>query len=781
MGTRGSVHLSAFLIGFGSLIAQVLVMREMVVTFYGNEISIGVMLATWLLWTGLGSLGLGRLVGRLKRPGLWLGAALLVGAVLLVATVVGAQYLKVILRAKGQASLGQIRPFGMMLVSCLALLGPFCLVNGFLFPLACRAARETGAAGSVGSVYLLEAVGAAVGGGCYSFALVQWVNPLDMAAALAAIWFLAASCLGTEEWYPVSSWVFVVLGAVGMGSACGIATGAGANRALSIEAAYWRPLLLMATTDSLYGRVSVTGQSWSSKQRSLYENGTLAFSYPDPPAAESVAHLPMLEHPNPRRVLLLGGGPGVVEEILKHPPVEKLTYVELDPVAVEMVRREFPPAAAQALADRRVAVTLADGRAFLKRTPQRFDVIIAATGPPTTAQANRFYTLEFFREAARVLEPGGVFAFYASGGHDYIPDESRRLLASLYRTVAAAFPAVAVFPGAPCTFLASNAEGVVGYRLGLLDRRMQERGLRTSSVDVTVWEADLMGGRLEELQRVLTAEPPPALNRDLAPRCYYFEAQRWSAQQRSRRERAAPSWLDLGRLLGDIESRPALAPVALLGVVLVLSLAVPLARGRWRDGVLSFAVTSTGFGLMAMEFVVLLGFQVVCGYVYHYLGVLMAALMLGLALGAWAASGWLKRGAATWRRMQAVQAVICIYPMVLYGVMALESRMSFGAVSAAAGVLFGLLALIAGVVCGLQFPLATALHTRGASAAGTLYGLDLFGSCLGALAVSAVLATIFGLGGVCLMLSALGALGLVGVLAAGRGAQNRVDFPSGEG
>ncbi|MBM4042157.1 MAG: hypothetical protein FJ290_26980, partial [Planctomycetes bacterium] len=692
------MHIAVFAIGFCGVVAQVVVVREMVVTFYGNELCVGAMLGTWLFWTGLGSLGLGRLARRLKQPGVWLVATFGIMLVLLVATALGARYLKVALRAGEGASLGQIRPFGTMLASSLLLLGPFCLANGFLFPLACRAAEAAG--GTVGTVYLLEAAGAAVGGASYTFVLVH--------------------CLGLPGVFRQT------------------------------DSAYWRPLAVVASADSPYGRLTVTRQA-EGAQRTLYVNGVLAFSYPDPPVAEGVAHLPMLQHPEPRRVLLLGGGPGAVEEALKHPSVEKLTYVELDPLAVEMVRRHFPPGAANALGDRRVEVVLADGRAFVKDlgshlhlahsrhvrnedvTP-RFDVAISALGPPATAQANRFYTVEFFREVARVLEPGGVFAFQASGGHDYIPEESRRLLACLHGSLAAAFAHVIVFPGAPVTFLASNRDGVATHRLGVLDARMAQRGIATSYVDAHSWEADLVGGRLERLEQVVSA--PAERNRDLSPRCYYYEAQRWSAQQRARQPGARPPVFDLGRVLEFLDRYPFVAPLALLAIVAAISMAAPLARRRWRDGALAFSVASTGLIEMGVEFTVLLGFQVACGYMYHYIGLLVASFMFGLTLGAWVSSRWVARGQATWRRMVGVQVCICGYPLVLLGLLWVATGTGLGTVPAVAGVSFSLAALIAGGVGGLQFPLAAALHSRGAGSAGALYGLDLFGACLGALAVS---------------------------------------------
>ena len=397
---------------------------------------------------------------------------------------------------------------------------------------------------------------------------------------------------------------------------------------------------------------------------------------------------------------------------------------------------------------------------------ERFDVVINAQGPPATAQANRAYTLEFFREVARVFEPGGVFAFRAAGGHTYVQEENRRLLGCLHRTAAEVFPAVIAFPGEPVQFLASNRAGGLTYRLDVLQARLDARGIAAPYADATVWQEQLVGGRLEELQAILTEEPAPAVNRDLAPRCYYFEAQRWSALQRTRLPGARPAWLDLGRLLRWLDQRPAAAPLAILGLLAAVSLAVPLVRRRGRDAALSFAVASSGLIEMAVEFVVLLGFQVAYGYVYHYLGVLVAAFMVGLTAGGWISSRWVTWGRATWRRLVWVQGGLCGYPLALLGFLVVATRTGLGESPLVAALLFSGVATAAGLVGGLQFPLAAAQHSAGETSAGTLYGQDLFGACLGALAVSSVLVPTFGLPTLCLMLSALAGIGWVALLLA---------------
>jgi len=159
--------------------------------------------------------------------------------------------------------------------------------------------------------------------------------------------------------------------------------------------------------------------------------------------------------------------------------------------------------------------------------------------------------------------------------------------------------------------------------------------------------------------------------------------------------------------------------------------------------------------------------------VYQYVGVLMASFMVGLTLGAWASSRWVSRARATWRRLTWIQVAICLYPLVLLGFLHLAIGTRLAAAPLFAGLSFSLVALAAGFVGGLQFPVAASLHSRGGAAAGMLYALDLFGACVGALAVSSVLVPTFGMAKVCLLLAALGGLGLAGVAAAARRASGK--------
>jgi spermidine synthase len=97
---------------------------------------------------------------------------------------------------------------------------------------------------------------------------------------------------------------------------------------------------------------------------------------------EMIAHVPLLVHPTPSRVLVIGGGDGgAVREVLKHPEVETVHLCEIDKGVVE-VCREYFPMLASGLDDRRVKIFYEDGAKFVAAHPNAYDVIIVDSTDP---------------------------------------------------------------------------------------------------------------------------------------------------------------------------------------------------------------------------------------------------------------------------------------------------------------------------------------------------------------------------------------------------------------
>ncbi|MBN1243284.1 MAG: polyamine aminopropyltransferase [Spirochaetales bacterium] len=154
---------------------------------------------------------------------------------------------------------------------------------------------------------------------------------------------------------------------------------------------------------------------------------------------EALAHPALLAHPDPRRVLVIGGGDGgILREVLRHPSVERAVMVELDGEVVRFSAETLPEISDGAFADARARVEIADGRAFVEGAePGSFDVVImdmTDPGGPSLA----LYTEEFFRAARRALSGAeGVFAMHAES-----PVARPAAFASIHATLARVFPTV---------------------------------------------------------------------------------------------------------------------------------------------------------------------------------------------------------------------------------------------------------------------------------------------------------------------------------------------------
>lgn len=122
----------------------------------------------------------------------------------------------------------------------------------------------------------------------------------------------------------------------------------------------------------------------------------------------TLGHLPMLLHPDPRRVLVVGLGTGMTLGATSvHPGVQDLTLAEIEPEVLDAART-FSSYNHDVLDNPKLKVVFNDGRNFLLTTGKRFDVITADPIHPWTRGASYLYTDEYFRLASNRLSPGGI-------------------------------------------------------------------------------------------------------------------------------------------------------------------------------------------------------------------------------------------------------------------------------------------------------------------------------------------------------------------------------------
>lgn len=759
-------------LGFSSAVTQLVLLRELLGTFQGNELILGLLLGTWLLLTGIGA-GLGRWIATPARPTRRHGAQpsapcrsdphspadssvrassaaslrWIAALQFWIALVPFAELLAVRLGRNAVFLRGATLGLDQTVWSSLLVLAPHCLASGVFLTLASRAADETDAARGASRAYLADCLGSVIGGALFTFALVRWLDHFALLLVPSTANLLLAAL--TLRRMPGNRTAVLPLALAASLVACA----AWLDPDALTTAWQCRPDRVVFRAQSPYGRLVVTE---SAGQLNFIENGLPLLSSRQIERAEEIAHIAMAQRPSARNVLLISGAlSGTADEILKH-GVTNVTCVELDPAILEAGRRLLP----ERLADRRVHVVNTDGRRHAQRRDGPYDLAIVDMPAPATAQLNRYYTAEFFAELGRVLAPDGVVVFGLGQYDNYVSPELARMLASAARTLRLTFRTVLLLPAAKVWFLASDGPLTPSIAARLRQAGVSVRWMRPSYLDAMLTP--------ERLAAVASAADQPApVNADFRPILYFLHIRHWLSQ--------FDVWLGA------------------TAIVLGLSLAVYMAR----LSAPAFAVFAGGFAGSGLEVVLLLAVQVLYGSLYQQLGLVVTVFMAGLAAGAWLGGRlWsgdsggacsppacsvptnprsgdslspvltrdepspLQGSRADGRRLASVAFALAVYGFLLpWMLTALGQRNTAGMPPWCGQFLLALLTGGLAVLVGLEFPLACRAEWADAgSLASRLFSADFVGACVGAILAGALLIPILGVTAACGLAATFNAL-----------------------
>jgi spermidine synthase len=496
--------------------------------------------------------------------------------------------------------------------------------------------------------------------------------------------------------------------------------------------------------------------------------------------AVTLAHFAMVQHQQPRRVLLIGGGlRGVLSEIIKH-PVEKVDYVELDEALTAAARAYISPETQQTLTDGRVQLIHSDGRLFVKSAGQKYDLIIVDTPDPATAVLNRYYTQEFFSQAQARLEADGVLVMGVSSTLDLRGTAVANRNSTLYHTLKSVFGHVLAAGDRFLFFFAANDPTQISEEAVLLQERYLQRQIEAEGFSAQHFDNLLQESTLQRVNWVLRNHGRSQTSHLQGPTGVPLQPGSIAEQQRIE-EQLSPvrqtfinsdfrpigyfytlMYLDDLTRTGQTETLRALLRVQFwwvlpfigLPLLTVLGLRVAIRRGSKRSDTnlaVLFCVFTTGFSTMALQIALLFSFQSIYGFVYEIVGLIIATFMFGLALGAWFSHRYVINK-ANFNTLALVQLLIGLAASLI----ALSLPAAAGVQSAA--VVFGLFSMLtftAGLINGVDFPLAAAcfmaLKGQAEKSVGSVYGVELLGACVGAALASVVIAPILGIIACCLI------------------------------
>ncbi|HMA16630.1 MAG: polyamine aminopropyltransferase, partial [Bacteroidota bacterium] len=169
---------------------------------------------------------------------------------------------------------------------------------------------------------------------------------------------------------------------------------------------------------------------------------------------EMLAHLPILAHGTATSVLIIGGGDGgLLEEVLKHRGIEKVTQVEIDAGVVDFARQHLPAICGKAYDDPRLELVIADGVDFVEGCRERYDIVLVDSTDPV-GPGEVLFSETFYGKAKGCLAPGGILA--SQNGVPFLQGEelanTLRAFKALFADAACYLATVPSYTGGPLAF-----------------------------------------------------------------------------------------------------------------------------------------------------------------------------------------------------------------------------------------------------------------------------------------------------------------------------------------
>lgn len=607
------MFLEFFAIGLVSLLGQIVLLRELSVATYGVELIYLLGMACWLIGSSIGA-SLGRKTGRRKySPVLWL---FLLYALLLPLDVL---FLRLSRWLLGGVT-GAFLPFHSQILTLVLSVIPLAFLMGMAFQWAARVWIVSGQRGnSLAKAYGWECIGSVAAGAIATLAPMYHVPNLLMGLGCAffpilIVYYRLSNLKKTRLLLGVSLLLTIIF---------------------TLSALFVRPIdlwtsginhpFLKTVADTPYGRIAVTSLEG---QTTVFENDAVSFET-ESNAAEELVHSAALQHPLPRTVLLLGGGlEGLVEEALKYPSVESIDYVEVNKELIGATLPFITNVRRNALKDQRVHVVHEDPRRFLRHGSGTYDLILVAMPEPSSGQANRFYTQEFFSLCRARLASGGVLGFRLTASENFWSQQLIARNRAIVAAVKAVFPDVLVLPGSINLVLAGDD---LTTDMEVLAKRYREAGLSNRLVIPQYLQYLLTNDRFEEVAGHMYEKGAMELvNTDRRPVCYSLTIRLWLSKFFPAMLTAEKPLVSAGYpVFWGIPVHYLQALVVFLG----FTIAFILFRGK------TILLQTAIMGLAAfwgtvMETVLLLQYQATSGALYGEIGLLLMVLMVGMSVGA---------------------------------------------------------------------------------------------------------------------------------------------------
>nr|NQU93307.1 fused MFS/spermidine synthase [Bacteroidota bacterium] len=686
LSNENCLTISIIITGSVALMVQIIFLREFLNIFMGNELVMGMILGNWMIVSGAGAY-FGTKLFRKTELLDQIIAGLLILAVLPFISVFSLYFFKSIFYPPGVLP-GFLRTW---LFSFLIML-PFCFTTGWMFTKFVMIFNKCSSTQSAPKVYGLEAAGSVAGGFIFTFLLLEIFSTFQILVVISTVMILAAillqiSFIKKTKWLHlmVIYLLFIVL----------------INMVLDLDnltkSLVYKDQEILFNQDTPYGNIVITQ---SGDQFNFFENGISLFSTNNVVANEETVHYSMVQHPDPQNILCISGDlSGLVNEIKKYKP-QHIDLIEMNPVLLESIAHYTGLRSSDS-----ISLFHEDPRQFILNTNARYDVVLVNLPSPSTAQINRFYTIEFFENVKSHISPSGVVILSLEGSENYLGEESAHLYGIVFNTLKSCFVNVEVISGQANYFLASNGN----ITLDII-RQINHLGIENKYVNQYYVNDLLVRQKSVSLKKMIDKDA--GINRDFFPIAYFTQIKYWL------------SWFGM-----DLKLMLIILTGAILLVLLLIS--------NYNK-----AIFVAGFTAASVEVMLLIAFQILFGYLFRDMAMLIALFMAGLATGAFLVRGQVFR--VTKLKVVANQFFIGLSALLVVLFFMYSNKIQ--QYTTIQYLLLYALMFTPGLLTGFQYALITMINNSGGTrAAASAYAFDLVGSAGGAIIVAMLLIPAFGL------------------------------------
>jgi spermidine synthase len=600
------LYVSTFFIGISASIAQAIMIRELLMLFKGNELSIGIIMVLW--FSGITA---GAAISKKIKAHQFNTIALniILHPILFYISLILLYCTPIVYH-----TFGGFYTFEVELFIALACLFPQCFVVGYIFPVLVNAGSKLKIINAGSVVFLLESIGAFIGGITFTFLIIQKINPLGTALILFIIASIISFTVIQQRIKRLAIVTAIVISAFGIAHAPYLE-----KKLLTLSFAANHPGTLLEYRRTPYQMMFIARLG---DTIALYGNNNLYAQFPDDYQVRPIIHALLSTGSMVKDTdILISGDTAFLHYVFAYAGAS-IDYVTVDPLVYNIMQQKFisiyPDFPSQL-----INVYYDDTRSYLKLAHKKYTTIIILPAPPDSILHNRLYTKEFFNDCKLHLSTNGVCIIQIEGFANIMNPSLRRYVASVINSFTQVFPSSLISAGDTiyCIGFNDNREIDVSNYLSQYIKNFSK-----SSISKTIQRLvpgfnpyELKMYFQESQQKYLSTQLQSEyiVNSDRLPKGYF--------------EYLANSLKQSNSVAQRIITNP-LMMTLLLMLIVIISLWYFKSRGT-QHIVFGSIIVINGFISMAAMIVALITYQNVYGVLYYKIALCNALFMLGLAIG----------------------------------------------------------------------------------------------------------------------------------------------------